>query len=183
AHYLGAGGAADVFFQAFKIPNFFRRLFSEGAFSQAFVPVLAEYREKGSHAALKSLIDHVAGCLGSALLLITVLSVIGAPVIAFAFGSGFLRDPEKFDLLVSLIRITFPYLMLISLTGFAGAILNSHDRFAIPAFTPVLLNICMIFAAVVMTPWFESPSFALAWSVLCSSQQASTSEADTPRKL
>ena len=166
AHYLGAGGAADVFFQAFKIPNFFRRLFSEGAFSQAFVPVLAEYRAKGSHAALKGLVDHVAGCLGSVLLLITVLSVLGAPVIAFAFGSGFLRTPEKFDLLVSLVRITFPYLMLISLTGFAGAILNSYDRFAIPAFTPVFLNICMIFAALVVTPWFDSPSFALAWSVL-----------------
>lgn len=166
AHYLGAGGAADVFFQAFKIPNFFRRLFSEGAFSQAFVPVLSEYREKGSQAALKSLVDHVAGCLGSALILVTVLAVVGAPVIAFAFGSGFLRTPEKFDLLVSLIRITFPYLMLISLTGFAGAILNSYDRFAIPAFTPVLLNICMIFAALVVTPWFSSPSFALAWSVL-----------------
>lgn len=166
AHYLGAGGAADVFFQAFKIPNFFRRLFSEGAFSQAFVPVLSEYREKGSHSELKGLIDHVAGCLGSALILVTILAVIGAPVVAFAFGSGFYADEEKFTLLTDLIRITFPYLMLISLSGFAGAILNSYDRFAIPAFTPVLLNICMILGALVAAPWFSSPAFALAWSVL-----------------
>jgi putative peptidoglycan lipid II flippase len=166
AHYLGAGGAADAFFLAFKIPNFFRRLFSEGAFSQAFVPVLSEYREKGSHEALKNLVDRVAGCLGSALILITILVVAGAPVIALIFAPGFLHQPEKFDLLVSLIRITFPYLLLISLTGFAGAILNSYDRFAIPAFTPVFLNICMIAAAVIMAPWFSAPWFALAWSVL-----------------
>lgn len=166
AHHLGAGGAADAFFLAFKIPNFFRRLFSEGAFSQAFVPVLSEYREKGSHEALKHLIDRVAGCLGSALLLITLLVVMGAPVIAAIFAPGFINNPEKFDLLVSLIRITFPYLLLISLTGFAGAILNSYDRFAIPAFTPVFLNICMIAAAVVLAPLFSAPWFALAWSVL-----------------
>lgn len=166
AHYLGAGGSADAFFLAFKIPNFFRRLFSEGAFSQAFVPVLSEYRQKGSQEALKNLVDRVAGCLGSALLLVTILCVIGAPVLAFLFAPGFYSNPEKFELLSSLIRITFPYLMLISLSGFAGAILNSYDRFAIPAFTPVLLNICMIFAALVATPWFSSPAFALSWSVL-----------------
>ena len=166
AHYLGAGGAADAFFLAFKIPNFFRRLFSEGAFSQAFVPVLSEYREQGSQVALKNLVDRVAGCLGSALIFITVLAVAGAPVLGFIFAPGFLHDPEKFELLVALIRIMFPYLLLISLTGFAGAILNSYDRFAIPAFTPVLLNICMILAALVVAPWFSAPWFALAWSVL-----------------
>jgi len=166
AHYLGAGGTADAFFLAFKIPNFFRRLFSEGAFSQAFVPVLSEYRTKGSQEALKNLVDRVAGCLGSALILVTILCVIGAPVLALLFAPGFYSNPEKFELLTSLIRITFPYLMLISLSGFAGAILNSYDRFAIPAFTPVLLNICMIFAALIAAPWFDSPAFALAWSVL-----------------
>jgi len=166
AHFLGAGGSADAFFLAFKIPNFFRRLFSEGAFSQAFVPVLSEYREKGSHAALQHLVNHVSGCLGSALMLVTLLAVIGAPVLAFVFAPGFYANTEKFALLTDLIRITFPYLMLISLSGFAGAILNSYDRFAIPAFTPVLLNICMIFAALVAAPWFSSPAFALAWSVL-----------------
>lgn len=166
AHVLGAGGAADAFFLAFKIPNFFRRLFSEGAFAQAFVPVLSEYREKGSHAAVQALVNRVAACLGSALLLITLLAVIGAPVVATLFASGFMRDPAKFSLLIELIRITFPYLLLISLTGFAGAILNSYDRFAVPAFTPVLLNICMIFAALVVAPYFHHPAYALAWSVM-----------------
>ena len=166
AHILGAGGAADAFFLAFKIPNFFRRLFAEGAFSQAFVPVLSEYRQNGPHAAVKDLVDRVAGCLGSALILVTVLAVVGAPVVAFIFAAGYYDDPLKFSLLSELIRITFPYLLLISLTGFAGAILNSYDRFAVPAFTPVLLNICMIFAALVAAPWFSQPAFAMAWAVL-----------------
>jgi putative peptidoglycan lipid II flippase len=166
AHVLGAGGSADAFFLAFKIPNFFRRLFSEGAFAQAFVPVLSEYREKGSHAAVQELVNRVAGCLGSVLILVTLLAVLGAPVVAMAFASGFMQNPEKFALLTDLIRITFPYLMLISLTGFAGAVLNSYDRFAVPALTPVLLNICMITAALVAAPWFSQPAFALAWGVL-----------------
>ncbi|HTF84130.1 MAG TPA: murein biosynthesis integral membrane protein MurJ [Cellvibrio sp.] len=166
AHVLGAGGAADAFFLAFKIPNFFRRLFSEGAFSQAFVPVLSEYRQNGPHAAVQALVDRVAGCLGSVLLLVTVLAVIGSPVVAAIFASGYLNDPLKFTLLSDLIRITFPYLLLISLTGFAGAVLNSYDRFAVPAFTPVLLNICMIGAAWFAAPWFSQPVFALAWGVL-----------------
>jgi putative peptidoglycan lipid II flippase len=165
AHVLGAGGAADAFFLAFKIPNFFRRLFSEGAFSQAFVPVLSEYRQKGPHAAVQTLVDHVAGCLGSVLLLVTILAVIGSPVVAAIFASGYLNDPVKFALLSDLIRITFPYLLLISLTGFAGAVLNSYDRFAVPAFTPVLLNLCMIGAALFAAPLFSQPAFALAWGV------------------
>lgn len=166
AHVLGAGGAADAFFLAFKIPNFFRRLFSEGAFSQAFVPVLSEYREKGSHAAVQALVNRVAACLGSALLLVVTLGVVGAPLVAVLFASGFMQDAEKFSLLTELIRITFPYLLLISLTGFAGAILNSYDRFAIPAFTPVLLNVCMIISALFLSPYFSSPAYALAWGVL-----------------
>jgi len=166
AHVMGAGGSADAFFLAFKIPNFFRRLFSEGAFSQAFVPVLSEYRQKGSHAAVQELVNRVAACLGSVLLLVVVLGVVGAPVVATLFASGFTKDAEKFSLLIDLIRITFPYLLLISLTGFAGAVLNSYDRFAIPAFTPVLLNVCMILAALFAAPLFADPAFALAWGVL-----------------
>ena len=166
AHVMGAGGAADAFFLAFKIPNFFRRLFSEGAFSQAFVPVLSEYREKGSHAAVQTLVNRVAACLGSVLLLVVTLGVVGAPVVATLFASGFMQDTAKFSLLVDLIRITFPYLLLISLTGFAGAVLNSYDRFAVPAFTPVLLNICMILSAIFAAPFFSSPAYALAWGVL-----------------
>lgn len=166
AYFLGAGSDADAFNAAFRIPNFFRRLFSEGAFSQAFVPVLSEYRAKGSQEALKNLIDRVAGCLGSTLVLVTLLGVVGAPILGAAFASGFLNNPEQFAHYTSLIRIMFPYLMLISLSGFMGAILNSYDRFAVSAFTPVLLNIVSIFAMLVIAPLMGSVTYALAWSVL-----------------
>jgi len=166
ASVLGAGGAMDAFALAQKVPNFFRRLFAEGAFSQAFVPVLSEYREKGTHAAVKELVDKVAGCLGSILLLVTVVGVVGAVGFAYIFGYGYADEPEKFSLLTDLIRITFPYLMLISLTGFAGAILNSYDRFAIPAITPVFLNVFMIAGALLVTDYFPSPAHALAWSIV-----------------
>lgn len=166
ASVLGAGGAMDAFAIAQKIPNFFRRLFAEGAFSQAFIPVLSEYREKGTHAAVKELVDKVAGCLGSILLLVTVLGVGGAVGFAYIFGYGYADDPEKFSLLTDLVRITFPYLMLISLTGFAGAILNSYDRFAIPAVTPVFLNVFMIAAALLVADFFPNPAYALAWSIV-----------------
>lgn len=166
ASVLGAGGAMDAFVVAQKIPNFFRRLFAEGAFSQAFIPVLSEYREKGSHAEVKELVDKVAGCLGSILFLVTIIGVVGAAGIAVVFAPGYLSDPPKFDLLTDLVRITFPYLMLISLTGFAGAILNSYDRFAIPAITPVFLNVFMITGALLLSDFFPSPAHALAWSIV-----------------
>ncbi len=166
ASVLGAGGAMDAFAIAQKIPNFFRRLFAEGAFSQAFIPVLSEYREKGTHAAVKELVDKVAGCLGSILLVFTLIGVLGAVGFAYVFGYGYVDEPEKFSLLVDLVRITFPYLMLISLTGFAGAILNSYDRFAIPAVTPVFLNIFMIAAALLVADFFPNPAYALAWSIV-----------------
>src|SRR5690606_14033061 len=166
ASVLGAGGAMDAFAIAQKIPNFFRRLFAEGAFSQAFIPVLAEYKEKGARAAVKELVDKVAGCLGSILLLFTVIGILGAVGFAYVFGWGYADEPEKFSLLTDLIQITFPYLMLISLTGFAGAILNSYDRFAIPAVTPVFLNIFMISAALLVADFFSTPAYALAWSIV-----------------
>lgn len=166
AYFLGAGADADAFTAAFRIPNFFRRLFSEGAFSQAFIPVLSEYRAKGSPEALKHLIDRVAGCLGATLVLVTLLGVVGAPVLGMIFASGFMENPAKFEHYTSLIRVMFPYLMLISLSGFMGAILNSYDRFAVSAFTPVLLNIVSIFAMLVIAPMMGSVTFALAWSVL-----------------
>ena len=166
ASVLGAGGAMDAFGLAQKIPNFFRRLFAEGAFSQAFIPVLSEYREKGPHAAVKDLVDSVAGCLGSILLLMTLLGCVGAAGLAVVFAPGYLANPEKFGLLTDLVRITFPYLMLISLTGFAGAILNSYDRFAIPAVTPIFLNIFMIAAALLVADYFANPAYALAWSIV-----------------
>ena len=166
ARFIGAEAGADAFFVAFKIPNFLRRLFAEGAFAQAFVPVLSEYRERGSQAAVHELINRVAGCLGVSLLGVTLLAVLGAPLLAMVFAPGFISDDYKFGLASEMIRITFPYLLLISLTGFAGAILNSFDRFAVPAITPVLLNIVLIASAVVVSPYFDPPVLALAWGVL-----------------
>lgn len=167
ASYFGASGSADAFFVAFKIPNFLRRLFAEGAFSQAFVPVLSEYRTQRSHADVQQLVNRVAGSLGSILILITVVAVVAAPVLTAIFAPGFyMAGSEKYALATDMLRITFPYLLLISLTAFAGAILNSYEQFAIPAFTPVLLNVCLIGAAVFMSPLFEQPIMALAWGVM-----------------
>ncbi|MDT8428461.1 MAG: murein biosynthesis integral membrane protein MurJ [Pseudomonadales bacterium] len=166
ARFFGPGDGADAFFLAFKIPNFLRRLFAEGAFNQAFVPVLSEYRSQHSFAQVKELINQVAGRLGGVLLLMTLVVWLAAPYIAFPLAYGFTGNPEKFALFVDMFRITFPYLLLISLTAFAGAILNSYDRFAIPAFTPALLNISLIAAAILLSPRFSRPEMALAWGVL-----------------
>jgi len=162
---IRADGFADAFFVAFKIPNFLRRLFAEGAFSQAFIPVLAEYRDKGGNAVVRELTDRVAGALGSVLILLTIFAVVAAPMFTAVFAPGFLNDPEKFQATSDMIRVTFPYLLFISLTGLAGGILNSFDRFAVPAFTPVWLNVCLIGAALVAAPWFAQPVYALAWGV------------------
>jgi putative peptidoglycan lipid II flippase len=167
AHGFGAGASADAFFVAFKIPNFLRRLFAEGAFSQAFVPVLSEYRSQGSAAAVKALVDRVAGSLGLVLMLLTAVAVLAAPLLAMVFAPGFyLNDSAKYQLTVEMLRITFPYLLLISLTAFGGAILNSYDRFAVPAFTPVLLNLSLIGSVFWLQPWLDTPVMALAWGVL-----------------
>lgn len=167
ARFLGADANADAFFVAFKVPNFLRRLFAEGAFAQAFVPVLSELREKNTGAALNHFVNHVAGCLGVTLLAVTILCVIAAPLLATVFAPGFYFDnPEKLALTGNLIRITFPYLFCISLAGFLGAILNSFDRFAVPAVTPVLLNLVLIIAAVFAVPHMDEPAMALAYGVL-----------------
>jgi putative peptidoglycan lipid II flippase len=165
AIFIGATANADAFFVAFKVPNFLRRLFAEGAFSQAFVPVLAEYRQRGTPALVRELLDRVAGVLGGSLLTLTVLMVVAAPLMTALFAPGFLSDGYKYALTTDLIRITFPYLFLISMTGFCAAVLNSYGRFAVPAFTPVWLNLSLISAALVAGPWFEEPVFALAWGV------------------
>lgn len=166
AAVLGASANADAFFVAFKIPNFLRRLFAEGAFAQAFVPVLSEERERGGQAAVQALVSRVAGVLGGTLLLLTALTVAAAPLVAGLFAPGFLDQPAKFALTADLIRITFPYLLLISMTGLCGAVLNSYGRFAVPAGTPVLLNLSLIGAAILAAPAFAEPAFALAWGVL-----------------
>lgn len=166
ARVIGAEALADVFFVAFKIPNFFRRLFAEGAFAQAFVPVLGEYREKGSQAAVKALIDRVTGTLGVSLLALTLIIVLASPLLAAIFApKWFFDDPAKFAATAGMLRITFPYLLFISMTGVAGGILNSYDRFAVPAFTPLLLNVTLIAAALIAAPLFAEPAYALAWGV------------------
>jgi putative peptidoglycan lipid II flippase len=166
ATMFGAAANADAFYIAFRIPQFLRRLFAEGAFSQAFVPVLSEYRATRSVAEVRALVDAVSGVLGAALLGVTALIVLAAPVVTLVFAPGFLQIPEKMALTTDLIRITFPYLFLISMTGFAGAVLNSYARFAVPAFTPVFLNLTLIAGAVLVSPHFAEPTFALAWAVL-----------------
>lgn len=165
AAYFGSQSEADAFFIAFKIPNFLRRLFAEGAFAQAFVPVLSEYRAKRSLADVKQLVDRATGTLGITLVAITALGVAGAPVLITIFAPGFHGETEKLALATDMLRITFPYILFISLTALCGSILNSYGRFAVPAFTPVLLNLCMIGATVLMTPYFDQPIMALAWGV------------------
>jgi putative peptidoglycan lipid II flippase len=165
ARVFGAGTGADAFFVAFRIPNFLRRLFAEGAFSQAFVPVLADYRTNRADE-VRDLVDHTVGALGGVLLLVTAIGILAAPLLVMIFAPGFIDEGDKFDLTVDMLRITFPYILFISLTALAGGILNAWGRFAVPAFTPVLLNLAMIGAAVWLAPRMEEPVTALAWGVL-----------------
>lgn len=166
ATLFGAGTGADAFFVAFKIPNFMRRLFAEGAFNQAFVPVLSEYATRGSKREVRELLDAVSGSLTVVLALLTALFMLAAPWLVWAFAPGFGRDPAKLALTADMLRLTFPYLLLVSLTAFAGSVLNTWNRFAVPAFTPVLLNLSLIGAAVLLTPLVSEPAMALAWGVL-----------------
>lgn len=165
AHLLGAGVAADVFLFAQRIPNFLRRLFAEGAFAQAFVPVLSEYSATRSHDEVRSLIDRVSGTLGLILLGVTLVGVLGSAGVVYLFGAGFAADPAKFALAEDLLKITFPFLLFVSLTAFASSVLNSFQRFAIPAITPVLLNLSLIAAAWWVAPNLDEPSYALAWAI------------------
>jgi putative peptidoglycan lipid II flippase len=165
AQLFGAGAGTDAFFVAFRIPNFLRRLFAEGAFSQAFVPVFSEYQTQHQQAELRELVDQVTGTLGAILLLITAIGVLAAPLLILLFAPGFSSDAGKYQLTVDMLRITFPYLLFISLTALAGGVLNSCGRFAIPAVTPVLLNLTMIAAALWLAPHMEKPVMGLAWGV------------------
>ncbi|QBQ17614.1 MviN family virulence factor [Acinetobacter haemolyticus] len=163
---FGAGKDFDTFVVAFRIPNFFRRLFAEGAFSQAFIPVLTEYKTSRTHAEVQILISRVFGCLLTAMSLLTLIAMIAAPVIIYIYAPGFHNDPEKFALAVDMFRLTIPYLMFMSLTAFASSILNSYGSFASPAFAPVLLNIAMIAGAWWLTPFMAEPIMALGWAVV-----------------
>lgn len=168
ARYFGANGLTDAFFVAFRIPNFLRRLFGEGAFSQAFVPILADAKASNTEAEVQNIINHIGTKFLTVLIIITVVAVIAAPLIIFLFAWNFYFEPDqtKFNLASDMLRITFPYLLLISLTAFSGAILNTYDKFAVPAFTPVLLNISMILSAVYLSQYLDTPIMALAWGVL-----------------
>jgi len=166
AQVFGAGAITDAFFVAFKIPNFLRRLFAEGAFSTAFVPVLSEYKTKRSFDELRLFVDHMAGTLGLVLIGVTALGMLGAPLVVGLFAPGFVGDQGLFDLTAGMLRITFPYILFISLTAFCGGVLNVHQKFGVPAFTPVLLNLSLIASALWLAPLLDQPITALAWGVL-----------------
>ncbi len=166
AQMFGAQASMDAFYLAFRIPNFMRRLFAEGAFSQAFVPVLAEYQKTRPESDVRLFLARIAGNMSAVLTAVTLFGIIAAPLVIYIFAPGFGDDSIRHDLAVHMLRLTFPYLMLISLTAMAGAILNTYGYFGIPAFTPVLLNISMIAAAIYLSPKFSTPVIALAWGVL-----------------
>lgn len=165
ARYFGAGMGMDAFIVAFRIPNFLRRLFAEGGFSQAFVPLLAEYRERRTHEEVQALVDHTTAVLGLVLLAITAVGVLCAPWLVLVFAPGFTGESDKQALTADLLRITFPYIFFISLTALGGGILNTYRQFGVPAFTPVLLNLSLIGAAVWLAPRMPEPVTALAWGV------------------
>lgn len=165
AAVFGAGSGMDAFVVAFRIPNFMRRLSAEGSFSMAFVPVLAEYKARGDQAAIKALIDRVAGTLAAFMVVLTAVVVLAAPAVMSVFAPGFGADPAKLELATQMLRITFPYALFISLASLAGGILNTWQRFAVPALTPVLMNLAMIAAALWLAPLLQVPIMALAWGV------------------
>lgn len=174
ANLLGAGVAADVFYFALKIPNFLRRLFAEGAFAQAFVPVLASTRAETDDDGVRELVARVSGTLGTLVMVVTLLGVIGSPVLTALFGAGWFMDwlhdgpqAQQFALASLLLKITFPYLFFITLTALSGAILNTYGKFAVAAFTPVFLNVALITSAIVIAPHVARPEYALAGGVFC----------------
>ncbi len=168
ASFIGAGAgiAADAFYVAFRIPNFLRRIFGEGAFSQAFVPVFTEYKTRCSEADTRAFVDHLTGVLGVILFIVTLIGVLAAPVLIAILAPGFVDEADKYDLTVQMLRITFPYIFFISLVSLAAGILNSYGRFGVPAFTPVLLNLSLIAAVLWLAPRLAQPVLGLAWGVL-----------------
>ncbi|WP_348945895.1 murein biosynthesis integral membrane protein MurJ [Chitinibacter sp. FCG-7] len=166
ARIFGASVATDAFNVAFKLPNLLRRIFAEGAFSQAFVPILAEYKNKQGDEAAREFIADVSGMLTLILAIVTVIGVIAAPSVIWISAPGFARNPDKFALTTDLLRITFPYILLISLSSLAGAVLNTWNKFSVPAFVPTLLNVSFIIFALFLTPYFDPPIMAMAVAVV-----------------
>jgi putative peptidoglycan lipid II flippase len=165
---FGVNAATDAFWVAFRIPNFMRRLFAEGSFSTAFVPALTEVKEKGTPEELRLMVARVAGTLGGVLLVVTALGMLFSPQIASLFSSQAAGGDAKLALTSDLLRITFPFLLFVSLTAMSGAVLNTFHRFALPALTPVIMNVCMIAAALWWSPYFAVPVTAMAWAILIS---------------
>ena len=165
AAVFGAGMQMDAFEAAFRLPNILRRMFAEGAFSQAFVPILAEYHRQRGEDATRDLVGRVATLLAVVLLGVSVAGVLAAPWLVYLLAGGFARTPGKVELTAEMIRIVFPYILFVSLVSLAGSVLNVYRRFAIPAFTPVLLNVSIIGAAIFLSRYFDPPILALAWGV------------------
>jgi putative peptidoglycan lipid II flippase len=163
---FGSSVAMDAFVIAYRIPNYLRRIFAEGSMQMAFVPVLNELRERGDQAALKEFVDRMAGALFSVVFVVSGIGMLAAPLIASLFAPGAVDEPEKFGLIVDMLRITFPYLLFISMMALVASVLNSFGKFALPAVTPVLHNLVMIAAMVWLAPRFAEPAKALAWGVL-----------------
>lgn len=166
ARVFGAGMATDAFFVAFKLPNLLRRIFAEGAFSQAFVPILAEYKSQQGDEATRTFLAYVSGMLTLILALVTVAGMVAAPWVIMVTAPGFAATADRFELTSALLRVTFPYILLISLASMVGSVLNTWNRFSVPAFAPTLLNVSMIGFALFATPYFHPPVMALAWAVL-----------------
>ena len=165
ARFFGATIVMDAFIVANRIPNMLRRFFAEGAFSQGFVPVMARYKENNDHAESRQLVDAVAGTLGLILFLVTLIGVVAAPLLVLIVAPGFIGEDGRFDLATAMLRFTFPYLLFVSMTAFAGGILNTYGKFGAPAFTPVILNIVLIASALWLSPQMEEPGMALAYGV------------------
>lgn len=166
ARYFGATAATDAFYVAFRLPNMLRRLFAEGAFQQAFVPMLSDVHANSSPEAEKRFIDHVFTVLAAAVLFASVLGVLAAPLLVWLIASGLRETPEAFDLAAALTRVMFPYIAFMSLVALAASILNTLKKFAIPAATPILLNLSFIVCSVVLAPRLEEPIWALAAAVV-----------------
>jgi putative peptidoglycan lipid II flippase len=165
ARFFGAGLLMDAFLVAQRIPNMLRRFFAEGAFSAGFVPVMARYKERHNQDEAREFVGAMAGTFGVVLFVVTLIGVVGAPVLVLVVAPGFVGDGGDFDLAALMLRFTFPYLLFVSLTAFAGGVLNTYGRFGVPAFTPVLLNVVLIAAAVWLAPMLEQPIMALAYAV------------------
>jgi putative peptidoglycan lipid II flippase len=164
ARIFGAGMANDAYIIATRLPNLLRRLFAEGAFSQAFVPIFGEYKKQRGHEETQLLVDHVTTMLALILFVVTLIGIIAAPILVYIGAPGFAHDAAKFDLTTQMLRITSPYIFFISLVAVAAGILNTYNKFWVPAFAPILLNICLVGGALWLAPWFDQPIMGLAWA-------------------